>query len=155
MKILFRSFQRLERRKKKNKPPIWNPRVLLFYIATLGENKDLDNDTLMKKTICLCILFSACRFTEIERISLTHSTIKEDSIALDTSLKTRMEKTDIIIPFLRETPLICPASAVKELWLRVEKIQANSDHLFLNEITKKPLSSRALRKLASEIIHKS
>ncbi|KAH7822410.1 uncharacterized protein MONOS_12568 [Monocercomonoides exilis] len=114
MKILFRSFQRLERRKKKNKPPIWNPRVLLDYIATL-----------------------------------------EDSIALDTSLKTRMEKTDIIIPFLRETPLICPASAVKELWLRVEKIQANSDHLFLNEITKKPLSSRALRKLASEIIHKS
>ncbi|KAH7816394.1 uncharacterized protein MONOS_14341 [Monocercomonoides exilis] len=77
MKILFRSFQRLERRKKKNKPPIWIPRVLLDYIATVGKNKDLDNDALMKKTICLFILFSTCRFTELKRISLTHSTKKK------------------------------------------------------------------------------
>lgn len=155
MKLLFRSFKRLERRKKKNKPDIWNPKILLDYISGLGENANLSFTTLTKKTICLCMLFSACRFTELERISLKHSAVREDSIALDTSLKTGPERTDIIIPFLTDTPSICPASAVCELWSRISKLQDNPDHLFINDRTKIPLSARVLRKLVANLLHET
>ncbi|KAH7826800.1 uncharacterized protein MONOS_6950 [Monocercomonoides exilis] len=152
IKMLFRSFKRAERRKKKDMPQIWNPKIMLDYIISLGENSKLQLLQLTKKTICLCMLFSACRFTELERIDLGHSSIRKDSIALDTSLKTTLGRTDIIIPFLIDSPLICPASAVRELWERLNTTQANPVHLFVGKDQMNALSARSLRKLAKDFL---
>ncbi|KAH7818958.1 uncharacterized protein MONOS_4414 [Monocercomonoides exilis] len=149
---MFKSFKRTENRKKKRKPEIWNPRVLLDRITRMGNNERMKVRDLQKKTICLCILFSACRFTELERVNVNHSTTKEEAIELDTTLKTGQDRTDIIIPFLNETPLIWPASTVKELWKRSDEEQEKVMSLFVDEITHKPLTARVLRSLAAELM---
>ncbi|KAH7828245.1 uncharacterized protein MONOS_10496 [Monocercomonoides exilis] len=97
--------------------------------------------------------FSACRFTELERISLTHFAVREDSIALDILLKTEPERTNIIIPFLSDTLSICSASAVSELWTRISKLPNNTDHLIINDRRKMPLSTRALKKIDANLLH--
>ncbi|KAH7815986.1 uncharacterized protein MONOS_13783 [Monocercomonoides exilis] len=152
MQRLLKSFRRSENRKKRDKPDIWNPQLLLQKITSLGENRNLDFHELTKKAICTCMLFSACRFTELERINLHNSTIGDDAIKLDSSLKTSTERTDIIIPFLKEQPLVCPAASVKELWNRIKESQPNATSLFIDETTHLALSARKIRNYAAEML---
>ncbi|KAH7831032.1 uncharacterized protein MONOS_6874 [Monocercomonoides exilis] len=78
--------------------------------------------------------------------------MRKDSIVLDSSLKTTIGRTDIIIPFLIDSPLICPASAVRELWERRNSTQSNPVHLFVGKDQMNALSARSLRKLAKEFL---
>ncbi|KAH7825986.1 uncharacterized protein MONOS_4557 [Monocercomonoides exilis] len=102
--------------------------------------------------ICACMLFSACRFTELERINLQNSTIGDNSIKLDSSLKTSTERTNIIIPFLKEQPLVCQAASEKELWNRIKESQPNTTSLFIDEKTHLALSARRIRNYAAEML---
>ncbi|KAH7821094.1 uncharacterized protein MONOS_12003c2 [Monocercomonoides exilis] len=97
------------------------------------------------------MLFSACRFTELERINLQISTIGDDSIKLDSSLKTSAERPDIIIPFIKEQPLVCPAASVKEHWNRIKESQPNATSLFIDEKIHQTLSVRKIRNYAAEM----
>ncbi|KAH7823577.1 uncharacterized protein MONOS_7551 [Monocercomonoides exilis] len=98
------------------------------------------------------MLFSTSCFTELERINLQNSTIGDDAIKLDSSLKTSTERTDIIIPFLKEQPLVCPAASVKELWNRIKESQPTATSLFIDEKTHLTLSARRIRYYAAEML---
>ncbi|KAH7832649.1 uncharacterized protein MONOS_9796 [Monocercomonoides exilis] len=98
------------------------------------------------------MLFSACRFTELERINLHNSTIGDDAIKLDSSLKTSTERTDIIIPFLKEQPHVCPAASIQELWNRIKESQPNATSVFIDEKTHLTLSARMIRNYAAEML---
>ncbi|KAH7824883.1 uncharacterized protein MONOS_7079 [Monocercomonoides exilis] len=151
--ILFRSFRRSECRKKKRQDDMWNPQQLFMYIETIGKNENLSFSQLTKKTICLCMMFSAFRFTELERINLKESEINKQSINLNASLKTGLERSNIVIPFLSKEKLpICPAIAVKDLWDRVKIHNPASNKLLLSSSTYDPMKARAIRKAASEMM---
>ncbi|KAH7822301.1 uncharacterized protein MONOS_6432 [Monocercomonoides exilis] len=116
IKTLFRSLRRTDTARKKTVPEIWNPKTLLKYYNELGPNIDLTFKALTQKVITLTMLFSACRFTELERVDMSQSRITKDGVYLDTSLKTSNTRTEIAVPFLSEVPFICPASAIRTLW---------------------------------------
>ncbi|KAH7828620.1 uncharacterized protein MONOS_15410 [Monocercomonoides exilis] len=98
------------------------------------------------------MMFSACRFTELERINLKESEIEKQSIFSNTSLKTGLERSNIVIPFLSKESLICPATAVKDQWDRVKIHNPTANKLFLSSSTYDPMKARAIRKAASEMM---
>ncbi|KAH7819663.1 uncharacterized protein MONOS_16698 [Monocercomonoides exilis] len=149
IRILFRAFRRNDTSRKKMAPEIWNPNVLLKYFTELGPNNKLSFKTLTMKVITLTMLFSACRFTELERVNMENSRFEEEGVYLDTVLKTSHTRSEIAVPFLHDLPLICPASAIKDLYFLVKQKQ-NSNKLLLNTTTFEPLTASGIRKLAKE-----
>ncbi|KAH7818386.1 uncharacterized protein MONOS_8093 [Monocercomonoides exilis] len=149
IRILFRAFRRNDISRKKMAPEIWNPDVLLKYFTELGPNNKLSFKTLTMKVITLTMLFSACRFTELERVNMENSRFEEEGVYLDTVLKTSHTRSEIAVPFLPDLPLICPASAIKDLYFLVKQKQ-NSNKLLLNTTTFEPLTASGIRKLAKE-----
>ncbi|KAH7823667.1 uncharacterized protein MONOS_5574c2 [Monocercomonoides exilis] len=91
-------------------------------------------------------------FTELERINIKESEKEEQSINLDTSLKTGLERSNVVIQFLRKESLICPATAVKELWDRVKIHIPYSKKQLLSSSTYDPMKAGAIRKEASEMM---
>ncbi|KAH7823999.1 uncharacterized protein MONOS_7958 [Monocercomonoides exilis] len=149
IRILFRAFRRNDTSRKKMAPEIWNPNILLKYFTELGPNNKLSFKTLTMKVITLTMLFSACRFTELERVNMENSRFEEEGVYLDTVLKTSHTRSEIAVPFLPDLPLICPASAIKDLYFLVKQKQ-NSNKLLLNTTTFEPLTASGIRKLAKE-----
>ncbi|KAH7825980.1 uncharacterized protein MONOS_4551 [Monocercomonoides exilis] len=149
IKILFRAFQRNDTSRKKMAPEIWNPNILLKYFTELGPNNKLSFNTLKMKVITLTMLFSACRFTELERVNVVNSQFDEEGVKLDTVLKTSHTRSEIAVPFLPELPQICPTSAIKDLYFLAKQKQ-NSNKLLLNTTTFEPLTSSGIRKFAKD-----
>ncbi|KAH7818412.1 uncharacterized protein MONOS_8784 [Monocercomonoides exilis] len=150
---LFRSFRRTDKSRKKKTGDIWNPRIVLNFFSGLGTNEGLSFRQLTRKVIVLTMLFSACRFTELERINMLESRFEEEGVYLDTKLKTSNTRTEIAVPFLPEPSLICPASAIQELWKRVQEKNSHTDKLLLNAENFHPLAAEGIRKLAKEAIY--
>ncbi|KAH7816346.1 uncharacterized protein MONOS_11949 [Monocercomonoides exilis] len=146
---LFRAFRRNNTSRKKMAPEIWNLNVLLKYFTELGPNNQLSFKTLTMKVITLTMLFSDCRFTELERVNMENSRFEEEGEYLDTVLKTSHTRSEITVHFLPELPLICSASAIKDLFF-LGKQKQNSNKLLLNTATFQPLTASGIRKLAKE-----
>ncbi|KAH7817566.1 uncharacterized protein MONOS_16513 [Monocercomonoides exilis] len=73
------------------------------------------------------MLFSACRFTELEKISIKDSRFEDEGVYLDTALKTSQTRTEIAVPFLPDMPLICPASSIRDLCTAVLQKQKSKN----------------------------
>ncbi|KAH7816447.1 uncharacterized protein MONOS_13432c1 [Monocercomonoides exilis] len=99
--------------RKKKVQEIWNPKTILTYFSSLGENQTLSFKHLTMKVIVLTMLFTACRFTELERVDMERSRFEHEGIYLNTRPKTSLNRTEIAVPFLNENPAICPASAIQ------------------------------------------
>ncbi|KAH7820999.1 uncharacterized protein MONOS_13119 [Monocercomonoides exilis] len=149
IRILFRAFRRNDTSRKKMAPEIWNPNILLKYFTEFGPNNKLSFKILTMKVITLTMLFSACRFTELERVNMENSRFEEEGVYFDTVLKTSHTRSEIAVPFLPDLPLICPASAIRDLYFPVKQKQ-NSNKLLLNTITYELLTASGIRKLAKE-----
>ncbi|KAH7828741.1 uncharacterized protein MONOS_16373 [Monocercomonoides exilis] len=104
------------------------------------------------KAIVLTMLFTACRFTELERVNMERSRFEQEGIYLDTRLKTSLNRTEIAVPFLNENPSICPASAIQVLWEEIKKRKPDGNKLFLNTETFHPLTVKGIRRLAKETL---
>ncbi|KAH7820857.1 uncharacterized protein MONOS_15995 [Monocercomonoides exilis] len=98
------------------------------------------------------MMFFACRYSVLERIGLKESEIDKQSINLNPSLKTGLERSNIVIPFLSKESLIYPATAVKDLWDRVKIHNPASKKQFLSSSIYDPMKARAIRKDASEMM---
>ncbi|KAH7820279.1 uncharacterized protein MONOS_9143 [Monocercomonoides exilis] len=91
----------------------------------------------------------ACRFREMERISMNQSVIQEDSIHLFTNLKTSPTLSYITVPILKSADeKVCPGRAIKSLWGRVMTTYENRDTFLLNTGQHTPLKTEGIRKLA-------
>ncbi|KAH7816327.1 uncharacterized protein MONOS_8997 [Monocercomonoides exilis] len=104
------------------------------------------------KSIVLTMLFTACRFSELERVDMERSRFEHEGIYRDTRLKTSLNRTEIAVPFLNENPSICPASAIQVLWEEIKKRKPDGNKLFLNTETFHPLTVEGIRRLAKETL---
>ncbi|KAH7821053.1 uncharacterized protein MONOS_8858 [Monocercomonoides exilis] len=152
IKILFRGFRRTETTRNKKIQEIWNPKTILTYFSNLGENQSLSFKHLTMKAIVLTMLFTACRFTELERVDMERSIFEQERINLDTRLKTSLNRTEIAVPFLNENPTICPVSAIQVLWEEIQRRRPDGNKLFLNTETFQPLTVEGIRRLAKETL---
>jgi hypothetical protein len=91
--------------------------------------------------IVLVMIFSACRFPELTRLSVDPLGVSADQLSLVTVTKTRMdERTAITFRPLREAD-ICPCSAVR-VWLR--RLDIDGNPLFVDPTTRLPLKQHAI-----------
>ncbi|KAH7824875.1 uncharacterized protein MONOS_7071 [Monocercomonoides exilis] len=80
IRTLFRSFRRTDKSRKKKTGDIWNPRKVLSFFSGLGPNEGLSFKQLTMKVIVLTMLFSACRFTKLERVNMLESRFEEEGV---------------------------------------------------------------------------
>ncbi|KAH7817141.1 uncharacterized protein MONOS_15149 [Monocercomonoides exilis] len=150
IKTFFRSIMRKE---KKRAPyeEIWDPQVLFNYLRTLWPNETLSVYSLTLKSITLCMLFTACRFSELASISMNDSIISENAIHLSVQLKTRLARSFITVPKLKEIQSdVCPVRAVLELWNQIKVLYPGRDTFIINTRTGSRMSKDGIRKLAKE-----
>ncbi|KAH7823489.1 uncharacterized protein MONOS_9866 [Monocercomonoides exilis] len=84
---------------------------------------------------------------------MLESRFEEEGVYLDTKLKTSNTRMEIAVPFSPELSLICPASAIQELWKRVPEKNRHTDKLLLNTENFHPLAVEGIRKLAKVTIY--
>ncbi|KAH7819580.1 uncharacterized protein MONOS_13605 [Monocercomonoides exilis] len=101
-KLTCLQLTRTDESRKKKTGDIWNPRIVLEYFSGLGPNEGLSFKQLTMKVIVPTMLFSACRFMELERINMLESRLEEEGVYLHTKLKTSNTRTEIAVPFLTE-----------------------------------------------------
>ncbi|KAH7828818.1 uncharacterized protein MONOS_14787 [Monocercomonoides exilis] len=96
------------------------------------------------------MLFSNCRFTELERVDMENSRFEEEGVYLDAVLKTSHTRSEIAAPFLPDLPLICPASAIRTLWEIIQTKNSRTSYLLLDTDTFEPLAVSGIRWLEKD-----
>ncbi|KAH7820304.1 uncharacterized protein MONOS_6278 [Monocercomonoides exilis] len=127
IETLFRSFHR-SHIPRKPYTSMWSPSIVFDYFNRMPPNEELSFFDLTVKCIILLIIFTACRFREMERISMNQSVIQEDSIHLFTNLKTSSTPSYITVPIM--------------------KCADEKRHIFLNTVEHTLLKTEGIRKLA-------
>ncbi|KAH7828120.1 uncharacterized protein MONOS_5063 [Monocercomonoides exilis] len=96
----------------------------------------------------LCVLFTACRFHELEQQTMSKSIFDNDAIHIHTHPKTSIPPSYLPIPCLgEEDEKICPAIAVNCLWERVRRTYESRDTFLLNASHHTPLKTSGISKL--------
>ncbi|KAH7821154.1 uncharacterized protein MONOS_6360 [Monocercomonoides exilis] len=145
---IFRSFS-FSQSHKKPYTSMWSPDIITGFYSRELNNEQLPFLDLTVKCILLIMLFSACRFCELARISMSESIWETEAIHLSTRLKTSRSREFITVPFLQEEHIrICPARAIRCLWDRVRTTYEKRDTFLLNKTTHTPLTPSGIRKLA-------
>ncbi|KAH7830586.1 uncharacterized protein MONOS_705 [Monocercomonoides exilis] len=145
---IFRSFS-FSQTHRKPYTKMWSPDIVLSYYENYGLNEYLSFFDLTVKCILLVMLFTSCRFHELEQISMANSIFENDAIYLSTRLKTSRSREYITVPCLEEVhKRICPARAIHTLWERVKATYENRDTFLLNTTHHTPLTAKGIRTLA-------
>ncbi|KAH7819973.1 putative Transposon Ty3-G Gag-Pol polyprotein [Monocercomonoides exilis] len=128
---------------------MWSPDIVLSYYENYGLNEYLSFFNLTVKCILLVMLFTSCRFHELEQISMANSIFENDAIYLSTRLKTSRSREYITVPCLEDVhKRICPARAIHTLWERVKATYENRDKFLLNTTHHTLLTAKGIRTLA-------
>ncbi|KAH7828282.1 putative Reverse transcriptase (RNA-dependent DNA polymerase) [Monocercomonoides exilis] len=145
---IFRSFS-FSQTHRKPYTKMWSPDIVLSYYENYWLNEYLSFFDLTVKCILLVMLFTSCRFHELEQISMANSIFENDAIYLSTRLKTSRSREYITVPCLEEVhKRICPARAIHTLWERVKATYENRDTFLLNTTHHTPLTAKGIRTLA-------
>ncbi|KAH7820965.1 uncharacterized protein MONOS_1756 [Monocercomonoides exilis] len=148
IKTIFRSFHR-SHVPRRPFTYMWSPSLVFDYYNSRPCNTDLSFFELSVKCILLCVLFTACRFHELELLFMSKSIFNNDAIHIYTHLKTSIPPSYLTIPFLSETDeRICPARAVDCLWERVRRTYESRDTFLLNTNHHTPLKTSGIRRQA-------
>jgi hypothetical protein len=140
--LLRRVVNRREPGKQKKYSSMWDISQLLSHIREhYPDNNTLPLQQLLTKMIVLIMIFAACRFPELTRLSVDPIGSSPDQLSLLTVTKTRMdERTAITFRPLRAAD-ICPCSAVR-VWLHRTGLDGNP--LLVDPTTHQPLKQRAI-----------
>ncbi|KAH7825216.1 uncharacterized protein MONOS_1972 [Monocercomonoides exilis] len=119
---------------------MWSPSLAFDYFNLRPSNSDISFFELTAKCILLCVLFTACRFHELELLSMSKSIFNNDAIHIHLHLKTSIPASNLTIHFLGEADeKICPARAAHCLWERVRRTYVSRDTSLLNTTHHTPL----------------
>lgn len=137
---LFKGFYRL-------RPPMpkysatWDTSIVLDFLANFYPNLDIDLQVLTKKLITLLALITAHRVQTLSLIRLKNLIINNSNISINISdiIKTSRlgsKPPNLIIPFYRVKPEICPANTLLDYLERTKHLRGEEDSLFIS--LKKP-----------------
>jgi hypothetical protein len=140
--LLRRVVNRREPGKQKKYSSMWDISQLLSHIRKhYPDNNSLSLHQLLTKTIVLVMIFAACRFPELTRMSVDPLGTSADQLTLMTITKTHLdERTAITFRPLRQAD-ICPCSAVR-VWL--DRTGLDGNPLLVDPITHRPLKQKAI-----------
>jgi site-specific recombinase XerD len=123
-------------------------KMLRFVGTTMPDSKPLSYADLSAKTLFLTMVFSACRITELTKLTLSAEGDGTTSILLNTNVKTRLEEQRTIVINAIPSKEICPLNAITEL---LRRRQGHIALVFAEEKIHAPLKvaavSAALRSL--------
>lgn len=122
MRRFFKGVAKLKPQKPKYKTT-WDPRPVLLYAGSLNPNENLSLEQLTKKLVILIALTTAQRVQTLALISINNIEIFDNEIQIKipdhikTSARNRCQPC-LSIPFFRENPEICVASAL-QIYMKV------------------------------------
>ncbi|XP_063990282.1 uncharacterized protein LOC135169320 [Diachasmimorpha longicaudata] len=139
--------------KQKPTPPryttTWDVTPVLEYLNKLYPLKDLKLKDAAEKVITLLALTTAQRFQTLSVINIDNISISDTSISIKITdpLKTscpRSFQPDLILPFFREKPGLCVASAILD-YINITKELRDPEMKKLFMTTKKPFTEHQTR----------
>jgi hypothetical protein len=121
---------------------MWDISQLLMHVkSNYTDNFILSLQHLLTKMIILVMIFSACRFPELTRLSVDPLVASDDTLTLVTVTKTHLDERTPITLHRLEDPAICPLRVVC-VWL--SRTGLNGTPLFVDPDSRLPLSNRAI-----------
>lgn len=119
----------------------WDTSIVLNYVQNMPPQEKLDLQTLSKKTVTLLALVSAHRAQTLGLIKTTNVLVLADSIEIKVPDRIKTTKIGgyqplICIPFFKENPKLCVASALLYYTDRTKLLRGNESNLFIT--IKKP-----------------
>jgi hypothetical protein len=121
---------------------MWDISQLLMHVKTnYNDNLILSLQQLLTKMIILVMIFTACRFPELTRLSVDPLVSSDDILTLVTGTKTHLDEWTPITLHRLEDPAICPLRVVC-VWLN--RTGLNGAPLFVDPDSRLPLSNKAI-----------
>jgi site-specific recombinase XerD len=102
---------------------MWDLQQFLNYIRTaMPDNSQLTVVDLLKKSMALTMVFSACRIAELARMTVDTENVTSERIQVETNTKTALAAMQSIAILPVKDSGICPHAALME-WLRRRRTQ--------------------------------
>jgi site-specific recombinase XerD len=128
---------------------MWDIRTLLDYIATnLTTNADLSEADLLVKTLALTMIYSACRLSELARMTVDPKQVTLTGLRVETNLKTALDTRDFIMFYPVDDKRVCPHAALRE-WLGKH---AQKAALFTHHMTHAPMTATMIAGMLRELM---
>jgi integrase len=128
---------------------MWDIRTLLNFIATkMTTNADLSGADLLIKTLALTMIYSACRLSELARMTVNPKQVTPTGLRVETNLKTSLETQDHIMFYPVEDERICPHAALRD-WLGRN---AQGAALFTHHATHAPMTATMIAVMLRELM---
>lgn len=129
----------------------WDPQIVLNYLKTLFPNENLPLDSLTQKLVILVSLVTSQRVQTISKISIHNIIQSEEFIQIkipDRVKSSKLNKSQpcLTLPFFKDQPEVCVASALQTYINRTANIRNSIDKLFLTY--KKPIKAATTQTLA-------
>jgi site-specific recombinase XerD len=133
----------------------WSIEDLFRYLMTLAPFEDLPFEKLVGVTLVLCIVFTALRYTEIQRLSMEtdEPDLKEGYLKLWTQVKGHEYLEPVFLHVMNE-PRLDPVAALMELKRRIKEYDQKEKHFWCKVVDGKleTLSYNEIRKVVIEVL---
>lgn len=141
---------------------IWEPQKVLDYLSEWVPNDKITLKQLSQKLVTLMALATGHRIQTLFSIDISNITHTEDAIEIKIPARLKTSKEGMLlpnlrIPFFKENPTICVASALETYLHRTQDLrQEEASALFIsNQKDHKAVSKDTLSRWIKEILGKS
>lgn len=140
----------------------WDTNKLLSYVENVYPYDDLDLADLSRKTLALLAIASAQRMQTLSLIKLSNINVQSDKIIIKITDLVKTSRPGafqplIRLPFIKEKPCICPATALLAYMEKTSSLRhEHTDYLFIG--IRKPhmkVGSQTLGHWVKKILHDS
>jgi hypothetical protein len=147
--LVSRAIHRDNPKKSRRYRTMWDIRTLLDHIrGNYGVNKTLSRASLLKKTLAVTMIFSACRLSELSRMTVDPNAVTTLRLRVNVRVKTALDSEDSITFYPVEETAICPHAALSE-WIGLSGAHQT---LFAQPETHKPMSATAIAAVLRELM---
>jgi hypothetical protein len=147
---LDRAYGRQEPEKSRRYSMMWDLQQFLNYIRTaMPDNSQLTVVDLLKKSMALTMVFSACRIAELARMTVDTEKVTSERIQVETNTKSALAAMQSITILPVKDSRICPHVTLTE-WLRRRRTQTAL--LYLRPSDDKPLTATLIARMLRELM---
>jgi hypothetical protein len=147
--LVSRAIHRKSPKKGRRYRTMWDIRTLLDHIrGRYGDNKTLARASLLKKALTLTMVFSACRLSELARMTVDPKEVTTKRLRVNMKVKTALDIEDSITFYPVDDKAICPHAALSE-WLGQSDAHQT---LFSHPETHKPMTATAIAAVLRELM---
>jgi hypothetical protein len=147
--LVARAIHRKNPKKGRRCRTMWDIRTLLDHIrGKYGDNKSLSGASLLKKTLAVTMIFSACRLSELSRMTVDPKEVTTTRLRVNIKVKTALDTEDTVMFYPVDEAAICPHAALSEWLGRSDAHQT----LFVHPETKRPMTATAVAAVLRELM---